>query len=269
MIPSLYEFHWDAGHIIFLGVFYSVVLLMMTMLSLAVFRLIKQTWRGVSAKPRWAYDFDDLPATSRSCRHEIAGDIDSRTCVKGFDCRTCDFHAGMMAKQDGDALTGGPDCGIKMPEGRLYHRGHSWVEKKDDGVLRVGMDELASSCMGSPDGVVLPPIGSTVRHGDMGYQVKKGDTMVDFIAPVDGVVVEHGDFESGWVFSVKAESPKLDHLLKGREARLWMAREIELLRSLMETFGDKSPGPVKMADMMDTYPAADWRSIWAHISLDM
>ena len=33
MWPSIFEFHWDTGHMIFLGIFYAVIITMVTALG--------------------------------------------------------------------------------------------------------------------------------------------------------------------------------------------------------------------------------------------
>ena len=38
MWPSIFEFHWDTGHMIFLGIFYAVI---MTMVTSLVYVLVK------------------------------------------------------------------------------------------------------------------------------------------------------------------------------------------------------------------------------------
>ena len=40
MLPGIYEFDWDAGHIIFLGAFYSVLTIVLVTLTIASLRAI-------------------------------------------------------------------------------------------------------------------------------------------------------------------------------------------------------------------------------------
>jgi len=44
MWPSIFEFHWDTGHMIFLGVFYAVVITMATSLVYVFVKSIIDTF---------------------------------------------------------------------------------------------------------------------------------------------------------------------------------------------------------------------------------
>ncbi|SPE39192.1 Glycine cleavage system H protein (fragment) [Candidatus Sulfopaludibacter sp. SbA3] len=65
MLPWNYGFHLDTGHIVFLGAFYTVLVIVTTTLVNAAIR----TRRDLQAKKldriRWHCDFHDLPARDR------------------------------------------------------------------------------------------------------------------------------------------------------------------------------------------------------------
>jgi hypothetical protein len=44
MWPSIFEFHWDTGHMIFLGIFYAVVITMATSLVYVFVKSIIDTF---------------------------------------------------------------------------------------------------------------------------------------------------------------------------------------------------------------------------------
>ncbi|MHB0968526.1 MAG: hypothetical protein ACYC7A_09130 [Thermoanaerobaculia bacterium] len=46
MFPGIYEFTWDAGHIIFLGAFYTVLLIVLSTITIALFRALRIFRKG-------------------------------------------------------------------------------------------------------------------------------------------------------------------------------------------------------------------------------
>ena len=107
MFPFIYEFHWTPVHVVFLGIFFSVVIVMFTTLSLALLRAYQAFRRQQCETIQWEAEFEDLPVTARMCRHQITGEIAQRTCNHevrmpllygppdfSFTARTCAGHGG-------------------------------------------------------------------------------------------------------------------------------------------------------------------------------
>ncbi len=93
MFPWNYGFAWDKGHIIFLGVFYTVVLVVLTTLLIAAWRTLRDFRRNRAASIVWHENFEDLPRAERSCRHDCTGEMPGRVCELGFNCGQCETHA--------------------------------------------------------------------------------------------------------------------------------------------------------------------------------
>jgi hypothetical protein len=129
MLPSNYGFHWNIGHIIFLGAFYAVLITIAATLLAAAFRAWRAMVNHQVEKIRWHADFHDLPAQHRVCRHVLTGEFKSRECAHGFDCRKCETHAKLLERhQLPEPVQPEEDLfGMAFPMDRLYHRGHTWV----------------------------------------------------------------------------------------------------------------------------------------------
>src|SRR5512142_98168 len=159
MFPGIYDFHWDAGHIIFLGIFYAVLVVVASTITIALRRAIHD-FRGNRADAlRWHEEFEDLPDQWRHCRHEMTGETPNRICPNAFDCRECIEHPKFLAARKAGALPEIRDrrvAGFEVPADRLYHRGHTWVKQEQGGIVTVGLDDLASHLMGKPDLLRLP-----------------------------------------------------------------------------------------------------------------
>ncbi len=263
MLPGIYEFKWDAGHIIFLGAFYTVLTIVIVTMTVAVFRAYRAFRAHRVESVRWHADFDDLPEQARRCRHELAGDVDRRTCARGFDCRRCPDHARFL-----DATPPAPPAhlaaacivaGIEVPDDRLYHRGHAWVRPEADGSLTVGLDGLGSRLLGSADELRLPRPGTRLVTNGTGWIARKKNATVRVLSPVDGEVVATGSPSEGWMLKVRPSDDgwNLRHLLTPSEARPWMLREMERLQLALAIDGmgpTLADGGVPIDDMASAIP---------------
>ena len=280
MFPFVYGFTWDAGNIIFLGLFFSAVAVIVSTLAVATMRARRDFVLRKVESIRWESDFHDLPSTSRKCRHEFTGEFKQRTCDNAFECSECATHAKLLEHA---SLTAGATrqnenvqskiYGFDMPQERLYHRGHTWVRPEVDGTATIGIDDFGARLVGLPDDVELPPVGSRIHVNGTAWHVKKNDTDVRILAPVDAEVVETGGPEKDWYLKVKPVGEKIEtgHLLKGSEIHPWLMREVERLQislavdSVGATLADGGE-PVK--DFSKSYPGANWDSVLGEMFLE-
>ncbi len=256
MFPGIYGFAWDSGHIVFLGVFYTVVTTMLVTLGVAAVRAVRDVRAGRADAVRWHEDFGDLPETARRCRHELCGEVARRTCRRGFDCRTCPGHAaGFPGRGSSTGVTAGDAAvaALEVPADRLYHRGHTWVRDEGDGTLTIGLDDLGAHLVGTPDELDLPARGAKVRANGVAWRARKAGVSVRVLAPVDGEVLAVGGPGQGWYLRLRPDGAGADlrHLLTAAEARPWMLRELERLQVAL---ADEGVGPA-LAD--GGVPAAD------------
>lgn len=238
MFPGIYDFAWDAGHIIFLGIFYMVLMVVFSTIVIATIRALRDFREQRGESLRWHAQFEELPDQWRRCRHELSGEIDSRRCENGFDCRECLEHPKFVAARATRPMTEIRDhrvAGFEVPADRLYHRGHTWV-REEEGLMTVGLDDLARRLMGKPDEIRLPKAGSRLVANGTGWFAEKDGVRVRVLSPIDGEVVETGGPERGWYLKLKPfedQRPDTRHLLTVTEAKQWMLREAERLQMVL------------------------------------
>jgi glycine cleavage system H lipoate-binding protein len=271
MFPGIYGFTWDAGNVIFLGVFFTVAAVIAGTVILAALRATRDIAQQKEEKIRWEEDFHDLPAGLRVCRHELTGEIRKRTCPNGFDCRVCDLHPSFPRRTEGS--TPPADIGIPLSADRLYHRGHTWAMQQSDGTMLVGLDEFGRRVLGDPEQLVLPAPGTRVRVNGTAWQMRKRGSDVRVLSPLDGVVVETGSLAKGWLLRIRpvAEGFVTTHLLSASEARAWLTRELEALELRLggpRLGGTLADGGELVEDLPAHYPAVDWDAIWGEAFLE-
>ncbi len=278
MLPWVYGFTWEAENLIFLTIFYSVAAIILVTFSVAALRASRDLKSDHIDEIRWHVDFNDLPYYAKACRHVIAGEIESRTCPNGFDCRACDFHAKLVAVKNAPSRLASADdenresmFGLDMRKDRLYHRGHTWVQKESDGTLTVGLDEFGKRILGRPDAVELPQLGTRMHVNGTGWNFRKGDAKIRVLSPVDGEVIATGGVDADYYLKIRPNAiTDLRHLLSGAEVRAWLIREIERLQFMLasEKAGlTLADGGELVKDLPENYPNVNWDGVLGEMFL--
>ena len=262
------------SHVIFLGIFYTVLAVVSATVGLSLFRAA-QDFRARRAEAIcWQATFPDLAARDRVCRHEITGEFAHRVCDRAFDCRECKEHAALAAKQSGAVpLEGTVDVsGLAFPLDRFYHRGHTWAHPEPDGSVTVGLDALGARMLAEPEVVMLPAVGSHVQTNGAAWRVRKRGVNVRVLSPIDGEVIATGGPVRGWYLKVIPDGGRLDarHLLRGAEIRPWIAREVERLLAALAPAGQATTmadGGVMVEDVAAACAEGDWHALCSGIFL--
>ena len=275
MFPWNYGFEWNTAHVIFLGAFYTVLVVVATTLVSAFLRARRDLGARKEESIRWHTDFEDLPPQDRVCRHVLTGEFRHRECPNAFDCRFCPTHAKLIAGHPAGAVQGAEEevFGMSFPLDRFYHRGHTWVHPETDGTVTVGLDELGWRLVGTPDAIDLPKPGTGIHVNGTAFHMRKRDADVRVLSPVEGEVVATGSPERGWLLKVKPAAtgePALRHLLRGAEIHPWLLREMERLQLALTAEGAApalADGGVPVADIAASYPKADWDAVCGEMFL--
>ena len=273
MLPWVYEFHWTTFHIAFLLIFFSIFAVIVTTLIMAMLKTAQAERSQRVESIQWHSDFEDLSPKMKVCRHELSGELQHRVCDHEFDCRSCQVHPVLTARQKKSSMLQFEAYGFTMPPYRLYHRGHSWVQQENDGTYKIGIDDFGTRIIGRPYTVELPPIGSKLSVNGKGMLIKKPNASIRILSPIDGEVIEHGDAEKGWYLKVKADNSEqvLTHLLKGTEIPNWIMREMERLQMSFATGGvgaTLADGGTLTSDFHRHFPNADWDGILGQMFLE-
>jgi hypothetical protein len=275
VFPWIYEFRWSAGHLIFLGVFYTVATVIVTGVLAAVWKAYRTFRDQKQEHVQWTAEFEDLPLAARACRHELAGEVSHRTCDNEFDCRVCETHSAILSRrapgQEASAAEGGL-YGFSMPLDRYYHRGHAWAKSEGEGIYSIGLDDFGSRLIGVPDAVALPSAGTRVHANGTGWEMVKHKSRLRILAPIDGTVVEQGGVGRDWYLKVRADEDGTltRHLLRGEEVKPWLMREMERLQYALAPEGMGSSladGGEMVPEMWKHAPDVDWDGVWGEMFL--
>ena len=270
MFPGVDGFHWTFGHIFFISVFLTIVTAIVVVAIMSLMRARRDVSMGRAEPIRWRGDFAELPLSDRKCRHALTGEAPDRICPNAFDCRNCTNHPKFRQAR----RASGPDIlfGLKYPNYRYYHRGHTWVTPQPDGTLLIGLDAIAEQMIGQPDVVKMPVDGSTLLNNGIGWRMWKYGLEVRVLSPVDGTVLQTGGPDDSWYLRVLPASKPADlrHLLCGEEVQAWVGREIERLQLAVSpgSVPTLADGGVLVDDFLRELPEGTRDAVLGGVSLE-
>lgn len=137
---------------------------------------------------------------------------------------------------------------FKLTDHYYYHQGHTWAVPENSNDVRVGLDDFAQKLIGKPSGMVLPEIGSTIKQGETGWQLRFDSKSIDMLSPVNGKVIaintdvldspdliNDDPYQNGWLIKVRSSRLEADlkNLLSGNLAKFWMQEAIEKVGHLL------------------------------------
>jgi glycine cleavage system H lipoate-binding protein len=147
----------------------------------------------------------DLP-----CVWMSAGVLSYRLCDREYECESCPLHQALIGGAK-DALppevatSAGSDSAGDDPIGRFLSalgagctlrldRPHSaeglWLQSEPTGTLRVGLDDYTLRLLQPVADVVLPKVGTWLRHGAPCAWIHRGRLAIVLHSPLAGEVVE-------------------------------------------------------------------------------
>lgn len=137
--------------------------------------------------------------------------------------------------------------GLAWRPGIYFTPGHAWLQTREAGALRVGLDDLAQHVLARIAEVILPEPGQVVRAGEPAAVIRCGKRRAMIPAPVSGKVLAvnhrvasnparlHNDpYGGGWLYAVQPEDSSYARLPYGEESRTWFSREAIRLSQFFE-----------------------------------
>ncbi len=134
---------------------------------------------------------------------------------------------------------------FRVPDGYLFHQGHTWFKKDGREVVTIGMDDFAQRFLGRIDEVCLPHMGARLRQGEKSWNLIAESRIIPMLSPVDGEVVavnaaalrkpeliNDDPYGNGWLLKVKATKMEANtrNLISGNVARTWTMEALNGIR---------------------------------------
>lgn len=136
---------------------------------------------------------------------------------------------------------------LRIPEGILFAKSHTWVSLFPSGKARVGVDDFVTGLLERADVTLVRDEGDLVIKGEALIVLAENGQTLTVRAPLSGKILSvnmrlederslrHADlFGSGWAYTILPSRPEeIRDLLIGNESKLWMAEELSRLHEWM------------------------------------
>jgi glycine cleavage system H lipoate-binding protein len=140
------------------------------------------------------------------------------------------------------------EYGFDIPQDYGFHLGHMWVMKESSDDARVGVDKFVTNLLGKIDHIDICAANRWVRQGQKLITLHSGNTSVDLLSPVEGVVtainndalgnpslVTDDPYENGWIAVVKSPDLAVNqrNLIQGSMVAAWMQNSVTRLNAML------------------------------------
>ena len=138
------------------------------------------------------------------------------------------------------------EFGFDIPEGYGFHPGHTWAMKETSENARIGLDSFAANLMGKIDRIEVIGPNRWVRQGQRIMNITSGDTTIELVSPVEGVVtainhdalrdpnlITQDPYKDGWIALVKSPDLAINqkNLVQGAMVAPWMQTNVARLNA--------------------------------------
>ena len=138
---------------------------------------------------------------------------------------------------------------ITIPSNLFFSKGHTWLKKKKDGLLEIGIDPFGTTALGLLSIKKCAEAGEVIKRGSLIFEGSYGNQTVKFLSPVNGIVKSinadvigkkiTNPYKDWGVQIISKDSPENgDFFFTGSEALNWMKNEFIKLKGFIT---DHSP----------------------------
>jgi glycine cleavage system H protein len=134
---------------------------------------------------------------------------------------------------------------FRAPLDIFLSKGHTWAQKNDSGLIKIGIDEFILKALGKVAIIKTAPIGQAVKKGDILFESVVDNKALSFRSPVQGTVKFINPvilnkkitdpYGEDWGVLVAAEnfSEVKDSLITGIEIKKFLQTEFSRLKDFL------------------------------------
>jgi glycine cleavage system H protein len=152
---------------------------------------------------------------------------------------------------------------LRIPQGLLYSKNHTWAHLEKSGNAKVGLDDFLLQVIGEVEISHVKSAGDWLGRGELLAEISQGGKHLRILSPISGTIVKtnvhvsenpgilHDDpYGKGWIYAIRPDNWKeeINSFYLAGEATGWLTREIDRFRDfLASSTGRHSPEPVMIA----------------------
>lgn len=137
-----------------------------------------------------------------------------------------------------------------IPSNTFFSKGHTWLEKNNEGLISIGIDEFGMMALGALSILNCAPVGKELKRGEMIFEGAYGNKIVKFLSPINGIVKSVNEnilgkkisnpYETwGVQLASKDFSYNQKAFFSGTEASNWIKKEYVKLKDFINSHSPK------------------------------
>lgn len=146
-----------------------------------------------------------------------------------------------------------------IPGGVFISDTHVWASIEQNGLVSLGLDDLAVKIMGEIEEISFPNVGLKIKAGDPLFNVKVNNKIISFKSPISGTILETNNeliesldtlninsYEKNWICKIDAENldEELKNLKIGKSAVALYQEDIDKCKNIvMQSLENKEYKP--------------------------
>jgi len=138
---------------------------------------------------------------------------------------------------------------LRIPQGYLFSKNHTWLHMKKNGLAKVGLDDMILHLTGQAKVDFAVESGSKVKKGDLIAQIKQDDKNLKILSPISGVIRgENSSLEEsvtlaslpvdqGWLVEVEPTNwlSEIVNFKIANDASEWLKKEMNLFKDYVSS----------------------------------
>jgi glycine cleavage system H protein len=146
---------------------------------------------------------------------------------------------------------------LKIPQGILFSRFHTWTHLQMTGIAKVGLDDLLLHITGKVNFNSIKYAGENVKKGDLLAEINQQGKILKIYSPISGEIrtinselaetpelLNEDSYGKGWLYEIKPISWVADtnSYFMAEDATSWATQELERFKDFLATsLGKYSP----------------------------
>ena len=137
---------------------------------------------------------------------------------------------------------------LRIPQGLLFNRSHTWAHLDPSGEARVGMDDFLHHVVGEVRFTHIKKPGDSVKKGELLTQIEQEGKHLDVYSPISGTItsanqslfedpaiLEEYPCEKGWIYKIKPVKWKAEtqSYLMAEDATSWFSNELNRFKDFL------------------------------------
>jgi glycine cleavage system H lipoate-binding protein/ABC-type phosphate transport system substrate-binding protein len=137
---------------------------------------------------------------------------------------------------------------LKVPKGLLYDKSHTWMHMKEDGAVRIGIDDFLQHITGPITRIKMLHVGDSIKKGEPFLSIVQNGKQLTIYSPISGKIQEQNialdknssiinksPYQTGWIYLIEPTNwvNEIRFYFMEKKYKEWITSEFQRLKDFM------------------------------------